>query len=297
MTVRLLPVRVPLVAAETLNSYLARVATANHLDTGDLRKHLGMRTPTRPPDFDRMSTLTGHSPDKLTNLLADACPRTGRTRLSPLRGRPACRYCTRRRGIPTDVECVAPDLRVCRRHLRWLGGITDPVGGQHDLTALPEVASAQRRHHHLIRRHGATPARTAVRAAATITDSWNKHGVITSRQQRCSESLQATTSRDASRSDWPAEQRLRTMLTYPDVVTLAALLADPRWSTIASADRRQDRLQFELEVARRLHLPHIPPPASDPLVTWEEAQALARRWRLHQQPGYRGPEVWLSTCT
>lgn len=295
MTLRLLPVRVPLVAAETLKSYLARLATANHLDIGDLRGHLGMSTPTRPPELDRMSTLTGHSPDKLASVLADACPLPGGTRLSPLRGRLACRHCSRRRSIPTDVECAAPDLRVCRRHRRWLGGLTDPVGEQHDLTALPEVASAQRRHHHLVRRCGATPARAAVGAAATIIDSWNEHGVITDRQQSCTESWQLTTSRDASGSGWPAEQRLRAMLSYPDVVTLAALLADPRWSTIASADRRQDRLQFELEVARRLHLPHVPPAVGDPLVTWEEAQALARRWRLHQQPGYRGPEVWLST--
>ncbi len=295
MTLRRLPVGVPLVATETLKSYLARLAAANYIDVGDLRGHLGMRTPTRPPELDRMSILTGHSPSTLASVLADARPFPGRTRLSPLRGRPACRHCTRRRGIPTDVQCVAPDLRVCRRHRRWLGGLTDPIGEQHDLTGLPEVATAQRRHHHLVRRRGAAPARAAIGAATTIIDSWNEHGVITDRQQRCTEAWQLTTSRGISGSGWPAEQRLRAMFSYPDVVTLAALLADPRWSTIASADLRPDRLQFEVEVARTLHLPNVRPVGGDPLVMWEETQALARRWRLHQKPGYRGPEVWLST--
>jgi len=253
-----------------------------------------MRSATRPPDLDRLSTLTGHSPHRLTSVLADACPLPGRTRLSPLRGRPACRHCTPRRGIPTDVVCVAADLRACRRHRRWLGGLTDPVGDQHDLTALPEVAAAQRRHHHLVRRCGATPARAAIGAAATIIDGWNDRGVFTDRQQRCTDSWLIST-RGVSGSGWPAEQRLRAMLSYPDVVTLAALLAEPHWSANASADRRPDRLQFELEVARRLDLPHVGAAVGDPLVSWKESQALARRWRLHQQPGYRGPEVWLST--
>lgn len=294
MTLRPLPVHIPLVAAETLKSYLARLAAANHLDLHDLRGHLGMRSATRPPELDRLSTLTGHSPQTLATVLADACPLPGRTRLSPLRGRPACRHCTRRRGIPTDVECVAVDLRACRRHRRWLGGLTDPVGDQYDLTGLPEVAVAQRRHHHLVHRRGATPVRAAVGAAATIIDGWNDHGVLAGRQQRCTESC-LTNSRGLSGVGWPAEKRLRAMLNYPDVVTLAALLADPRWSVHASADRRQDRLQFELEVARRLHLPQVAAAVGDPLVSWEESQALARRWRLHQQPGYRGPEVWLAT--
>jgi hypothetical protein len=122
MTVRPLPMHIPLVARETLESYLTRLARANHLDLRDLRSHLGMRTPTRPPDLHRLATLTEHSLQRLTDVLADACPPPGRTRLSPLRGRPACRHCTLRRGIPTDVLCVAVDQRVCQRHRRWLGG-------------------------------------------------------------------------------------------------------------------------------------------------------------------------------
>jgi len=80
MTLQALPVRVPLVARETLESYLSRLGTANHLEPRDLRVHLGMRSPTRPPDLDRLSTLTGNSARRLTGMLADAVPPPGRTR-------------------------------------------------------------------------------------------------------------------------------------------------------------------------------------------------------------------------
>jgi hypothetical protein len=84
------------------------------------------------------------------------------------------------------------------------------------------------------------------------------------------------------------------MVDYPEVATLATLLADPHWRSIASADHRADRLPFELEAARRLNLAPIESVVGDRFVPWEEGQALARRSRLNQQPGYRGPEVWLS---
>ena len=41
---RPLPIPVPLVQAETLESYLSRLVTANHLDPRDLPLLLGMRT-------------------------------------------------------------------------------------------------------------------------------------------------------------------------------------------------------------------------------------------------------------
>jgi hypothetical protein len=81
---------------------------------------------------------------------------------------------------------------------------------------------------------------------------------------------------------------------YPEVVTLADVLASPRWSAIASNDRRLNRMPFELEVARRLKLPDTGFAWDDPLVTWQEGRAHVRRLQLSQQPGYRGPEIWLA---
>jgi hypothetical protein len=72
------------------------------------------------------------------------------------------------------------------------------------------------------------------------------------------------------------------------------MLVSLRWSAIASADHRLDRLPFEREVARRLNLLDTGFAADDPLITGQEGQAHARRLNLHQQPGYRGPEVWVA---
>jgi IclR family acetate operon transcriptional repressor len=141
-TTRRLPVPVPLMQTETLASYLARLATANHLDPRDLRAHLGMTTRTRPPDLDRLAAMTGHGPHRLADVLADARPPPGRSRLAPLTGRIACRRCTARRGIAGDVYCVDPDQRVCHRHRRWLGGPTEDAD-QHclDFCAVVEAAA------------------------------------------------------------------------------------------------------------------------------------------------------------
>ena len=84
------------------------------------------------------------------------------------------------------------------------------------------------------------------------------------------------------------------MVNYPEVVTLAGLLAAEQWRGIASADRRRDRVRFDREVARRLALSATGFQATDPLVAWQESEALLRRQRLHNDPGCRGPEVPLS---
>jgi hypothetical protein len=294
MTLQALPVRVPLVARETLESYLSRLASANHLEPRDLRVHLGMRSPTMPPDLDRLSTLTGNSARRLTGMLADAVPPPGRTRLAPRRGRPACRHCTRRRGIPTDVWCVAVDQRVCLRHRRWLGGLTEEPGDQHDLTPVPEITAAQRRHRRLIRRRGTETGRAAIGDAATIIAGWSEPDQLHERRQCRIDSLLATRSDHTEPLERRVEPSVLAMVDYPEVATLATLLADPHWRSIASADHRADRLPFELEAARRLNLAPIESVVGDRFVPWEEGQALARRSRLNQQPGYRGPEVWLS---
>lgn len=288
VTTRRLPVRTPLMRTETLASYLARLATANHLDPRDLRAHLGMSTPTRPPDLDRLAAMTGHPAHLLADVLADARPPPGRNRLAPRTGRPACRRCTARRGITGDVLCVDVDQHVCRRHRRWLGGPLEQATDQHDLTALPEVLHAQRRHHRLLRRHGTDPARTAIYWATTIVDGWTARG--TWGEHRTGRLARLPHDTNVQEPDGSV---LR-MVNYPEVVTLADLLASERWRTIVSADYRRDRWPFDREVARRLDLVVIGFAPEDPLVSWEEGEALARRRRLHQQPGYRGPGVWMS---
>lgn len=104
-----------------------------------------------------------------------ARPPPERSRLAPLNGRIACRQCTARRGIAGDVYCVDPDQRVCHRHRRWLAGPAEDAD-QYDLTGLPEVVAAQRRHHRLLRRQGVDNARSAIYWATKIVDGWTERG-------------------------------------------------------------------------------------------------------------------------
>jgi hypothetical protein len=100
MQPRPLPVSVPLVRAETIDSYLARLASANHLPLTDFRAHLGL-PPTRNGrvDLNRLSAMTGHEPDRLSDLVVGAGPWPARARMPPLpASRSACRRCTAARG-------------------------------------------------------------------------------------------------------------------------------------------------------------------------------------------------------
>jgi TniQ protein len=285
-----LPIAVPLVRAETLPSYLTRLADANHLPLPYLRASLGM-TRTNRPDLDQLAALTGHPAQRLTDMLIGTAPPPGRTKMSPLpAGRPACRRCLAARGIHADVDQVAPDQRVCARHRRWLGGPTEGTVEQYDLTQLPLVVNAQRRHHRLLRAHGAEDGRTAIYWAKTIVARWVERRLWTEhRDERLTAYLAATGRPD---SDAPG---LLAMVSYPETITLARLLADHNWAAIAAADRPRDRADFDREVGRRLHIPFSARESGDPLVVWQEGQALVRRMRESRlPPDPRRPEVWLS---
>ena len=61
--------------------------------------------------------------------------------------RPACRRCTARRGITGPVACrLPPHQTVCRRHRLWTGPAARTHAGQLDVSQLPEILQAQRRH-------------------------------------------------------------------------------------------------------------------------------------------------------
>lgn len=297
MQARRLPVNVPLVRAETIDSYLARLARANHLSLRDFRAHLGL-PPTRNGrvDSDRLSVMTGHQPDRLSEMIVGSGPWSGRGRVSPLpASRAACRRCTAARGIRGDVHRVTADLRVCRPHRRWLGALGDGQSEQYDLSRLPEVVHAQRRHHRLLHRHGRDAGRTALFWATHISDRWTERGDWDQHRLRRQQRYLTAFPHHVDATD-----TLAPMLNYPETVTLAGLLASEHWSTLASSRRRQDRNRFDAEVARRLHIPYRSDAVGEPLVDWQEGEALARRRRAHEHAlDHTGlDEVWLAgpTC-
>ena len=77
--------------------------------------------------------------------------------------RPACRYCAARRGIAEPVACyLPPHLTVCRRHRIWIGPSARTHAGQLDVSPLPEILRAQRRHVALVHQHPWQQVDTAI---------------------------------------------------------------------------------------------------------------------------------------
>ncbi|MFD7019142.1 TniQ family protein [Streptomyces sp. NPDC059928] len=157
-----LPQRVAPVAGETLNSYLARIAQANHLTVTEVlavlptwfstkanniddRAQHHMLVPAATQALHELAHLTSTTPDGL----AHALPAFG-TDESPVRATTACHRCTSRRGIRQPVPIHLPiHHKVCTQHGVWLSDLGEP---HLDLSICPEITTAQHRVNRLLRR-------------------------------------------------------------------------------------------------------------------------------------------------
>ncbi|MDX3832891.1 TniQ family protein [Streptomyces europaeiscabiei] len=260
MTTRLraLPLTPPPVHRETIGSYLNRLADANHLTIGHLsslvgpsRQHrrddnrVGYWTPAALP---RLAVLTGRS----ASLLVRAMPPLGATgdpslrlprsvteEVTEPRRRPACRLCMARHHIRgLVVRSTPPHQGVCHRHHRWLLG-----DEQHDLTRLPEVLRANRRHQRIVRRGTPPSTDLAYVDARDRALKWfaSETGCPPLRQRwdRRLDVLGEDPFGDPYR---PSDARIE-LVTYPEVVVLTGLFASPHW---------REHSHLPAEAARRL---------------------------------------------
>lgn len=127
-----------------------------------------------------------------------------------------------RGGIREPVYCWLPDYAtVCRRYRRWIGPGTNTLEDQRDLHCAPDVLAAAQCHARLHHRHN-DAARFAVKDAARIHRCW-----------ACSTST--------SPSELPPADVDAHVAAYPDLVALAAILADARvriWNSVAATPAR-----------------------------------------------------------
>lgn len=226
-----LPRSIPPFPGETTSSYLARLAAANKLTLTTLRILLTGTPGKQPIDAHDLAAASGRSVQSLRHALPELAPGftapSGRPVLISRR-RP-CRRCTTRRGITVPVICWLPtEITVCRPHHIWLGAPTRPSDNdeQHDLTELPQLIQAQRRHTRLVRSHGRRIAAEAFTEAAHVTSCWAHRGFPDlGRYQRM----------HALCGAHPTSTRLRRgdplipVVTYPETVALASVLAQPQW--------------------------------------------------------------------
>jgi hypothetical protein len=160
-----LPVRVAPVTGETISSYLARTAAANHLPlsaiTDVLPPWFAARAAAcddiakpgllRPGDPRCLAALAGITENALRHALP-ALARHRDDRRPPLRSAVACRRCAARHGQHAPVPVHLPaHQRACGRHRTWLGRTI-----QIDVTTAPDIIAAASRAHRLARQHGLT---------------------------------------------------------------------------------------------------------------------------------------------
>ena len=179
-----LPRRVSPVSGETLTSYLARLATANHLTVSEILTVLPTWFTTKANNPDERSqhhmlapatTEALHALAHLTRTdhagLARALPAFGSTGTrGPIRVAAACPRCAARRDIHQTVPISLPvHDRVCTRHGIWLSDSDQPYL---DISACPEIIKAQRRVDRLRRRHTPQQLTLAHQAASNAIPAW-----------------------------------------------------------------------------------------------------------------------------
>lgn len=272
---------------ESQDSYIERLAITNRMIPDDLRDHVTHPQPLRPGHValpQALAQVAGQPLDRLLLALPDLRDPELSARLPPScqiqlhvgwRVQPVCSLCLAAKNVRFARHWVPPGTTTCLRHSRWTG----THGQQFDISPLPEIAQAQRRHHRLIRRHGWQPVTQSMNDATRICWAWWDN-------QRFTKSL----TRRRTLIKGPAWTGNRQNLTwtacaYPDVVTLADLLISPPWSVLAFTGITGDLNRFIREVRARVAPGYqLDPIAStDPLLLWIEEQ------RHHRHHGENSP--------
>ena len=222
---RPLPRTVTPVPGEYFLDYIARLSDANHLELLELTGALddpaavildpGRRKQHRQ---ERLAAAAGQPLARITRLYWDG---PGDYLRDPDRFRrmlrPACRRCTARLGIAGPIACrLPPHQTVCRRHRLWTGPAARTHAGQLDVSQLPEILQAQRRHLAQLHRYQWQDVDAAISDAARAIHGALHAGVWTPGQRQRLRQLDPGT--------WPQASGglVIEIAIYPNIVRLAA---------------------------------------------------------------------------
>ncbi|MFI6366885.1 TniQ family protein [Nocardia sp. NPDC050630] len=227
------PARLPFPVApfggETTRSYLYRLATANLIHPDDLRNHLtGTRNQTGSVTLAGLAAVTGRSPQGLRYALPELDPGADVV-LKPahVRRRVCFRCASRRNAFVFAITWKPVDTVLCGKHRIWLGSRGRSfLDQQYDVSAVADILHAQRRHQLLARRAGRTIAALAFTEAAAITDTWARHGRHHDRRDPL---IRALAGRYPLTGKLSNGDPRTAVVTYPETVELAHVLADSRW--------------------------------------------------------------------
>jgi hypothetical protein len=237
------------VPGEYYLDYIGRLADANHLEFGELTgalDHPG--TVIVHPGSWKQHQQERLAAARIARLYwddaGDYLRDPGRFRRML---RPACHRCTARRGIAGPVAChLPPHLTVCRRHRLWIGpsGRVNPDwphsspataspsarthAAQLDVSRLPEILRAQRRHLAQLHRHRWWDVEAAISGATHTIRHALRIGTWTPRQRQRLHQLDPGTWPQAPPGADPGWQYDLSgdlaiqIAIYPDIVRLAA---------------------------------------------------------------------------
>jgi hypothetical protein len=143
--------------------------------------------------------------------------------------RPACRRCTACRGITGPVACyLPPHLTVCCRHRLWIGPSPRTRAAQFDVSQLPGIFRAQRRHLAQLQHHRWWEVQAAISDAAHALHSALRVGAWTLPQRQRLHQLDPGTWPQAAPEPDPGWQYDLSgnpaieIAIYPEIVWLAA---------------------------------------------------------------------------
>ncbi|MFC1414152.1 helicase associated domain-containing protein [Streptacidiphilus sp. N1-12] len=211
-----------------------------------------------------------------------------------------CSMCTARRtGTTHQVRCYLPAHgRICQRHRSWMLG-THRVDGtflpieQVDLTRVPQIPHAQRRHLRLVRQTPDTAAAAFTLAQAVVTSWWAQQWPQETQwpQRTALLTPHSGAGADADPGWWRI--LLREAVTYPETVALAAELINTQRRQSAAGTRGHvplrladapDLLAALAQATGRPWLPQaIASEHAGPLYTWLRASC---------RPQDLGEELW-----
>ena len=278
-----LPRPIPPFPGETTASYLHRLAAANQLQPGTLRAHLTGARQSSPVTLDGLAAVTGRSPPCLSYARPELRPGTGPGADPVLPAhvrRTICWRCAAHRGAFGLATVWRPaEVNICPTHLIWLGsGVHAQRSGQHYIGDLPEIIRAQRRHCRLARCRGRQTTAGAFAEAAHITALWAHHGFHRDRRIPL---VQAFGQNPLTGKLQPGDP-IMPIVTYPETVDLARVLAAPRWRHPSAPASKDELRQFQREIDPHVGIEYHPEDSLyDPLFGWfQKRHGLPRRSRV-----------------
>lgn len=281
----LLPHSIPPFLGETTNSYLHRLAVANHLHPDDLRAHLAGTRHHALITLDSLAAATARSPRSLSHALPELRPGAPPGAAPPLPvhvRRTICWRCAARRSAFRFATTWQPaEVTLCPNHPIWLG---PPVrahrGGQHDVGDLPDILHAQRRHYRLARRYGRQTAADAFAEATHITALWARHGFHGDRRKPL---IRTLLGHNPLTSRLPSGDPITPVVTYPETVDVARVLAMPRWRHPTIPANKHELRQFRRDINHHVGIQYHPEDSPyDPLYQWFQ-----KRHNPHAAPNIR----------